>query len=242
MTINITTLFTHLWEAANILRGPVDAADFKTYIFPLLFFKRLSDVYDEEYAVALEESDGDVEFAQFPENHRFQVPEGCHWKDVRAKSANIGHALQQAMRCIEQANPDTLHGIFGDAQWTNKDRLSDALLKDLIEHFSSLNLGNEYCKADILGQAYEYLIGHVDNIHRWYQGYQDVEGVCRVVTLDEIRENDFNLNIPRYVEPVIEEESMTIDQAIANLKESLQAAYAAEDRLKGLLKQNGLLS
>ena len=494
--LDIGTLSGHLWEAANILRGPVDAADFKTYIFPLLFFKRLSDVYDEEYAVALEESDGDVEFAQFPENHRFQVPEGCHWKDVRAKSANIGHALQKAMRCIEQANPDTLHGIFGDAQWTNKDRLSDTLLKDLIEHFSSLNLGNEHCKADILGQAYEYLIKkfadltnkkagefytprsvvalmvrilapkagetiydpacgtggmllealhhvkehggdenlmlgklygqgknlttssiarmnlflhgaedfhiergdtlrlpafysgdslatfdcvianppfslekwgddvwindpygrnfaglppaksgdfawvqhmiksmarktgrmavvlphgvlfrmskegeirrkllemdileaviglgqnifygtglapcvlvfrdskpkthrqkvlfidaskefktgraqnellpeHVDNIHRWYEGYQDVEGICRVVTLDEIRENDFNLNIPRYVEPVIEEESMTIDQAIANLKESLQAAYAAEDRLKALLEKEGLMA
>lgn len=82
---------------------------------------------------------------------------------------------------------------------------------------------------------------HVDNIHRWYQDYQDVEGVCRVVTLDEIRENDFNLNIPRYVEPVIEEESMTIDQAIVNLKESLEAAYAAEDRLKELLIQEGLL-
>lgn len=93
------------------------------YIFPLLFFKRLSDLYDEEYAVALEESDGDVEFARFPENHRFRVPEGCHWKDVRAKSANIGHALQKALHCIEQANPDTLHGIFGDAQWTNKDRM-----------------------------------------------------------------------------------------------------------------------
>jgi len=59
------------------------------------------------------------------------------------------------MRCIEQANPDTLHGIFGDAQWTNKDRLSDALLKDLIEHFSSLSLGNDSCKAYILGQADE---------------------------------------------------------------------------------------
>ena len=127
----IGALSGHLWEAANILRGPVDAADFKTYIFPLLFFKRLSDVYDEEYAFALSESGGDVGFAQFPEQHRFQIPAGCHWKDVRTKSDNIGHALQKAMRCIEQANPDTLHGIFGDAQWTNKDRLSDALLKDL---------------------------------------------------------------------------------------------------------------
>ncbi len=452
-------------------------------------------MYDEEYAVALEESDGDVEFAQFPENHRFQVPDGCHWKDVRAKSANIGHSLQKAMRCIEHANPDTLHGIFGDAQWTNKDRLSDALLKDLIEHFSSFNLGNKHCKADILGQAYEYLIKkfadltnkkagefytprsvvalmirmlapkagetiydptcgtggmllealhhvkehggdenlmlgklygqeknlttssiarmnlflhgaedfhiergdtlrlpafysgdslatfdcvianppfslekwgddvwindpygrnfaglppaksgdfawvqhmiksmarktgrmavvlphgvlfrmskegeirrkllemdileaviglgqnifygtglapcvlvfrnskskshcqkvlfidaskefktgraqnellpeHVDNIHGWYKDYQDVEGISRVATLDEIRENDFNLNIQRYVEPVIDEKSMTIDQAIANFKESLQAAYAAEDRLKELLHREGLL-
>lgn len=123
-----------------------------------MFFKRLSDVYDEEYAVALEESDGDVEFAQFPENHRFQVPEGCHWKDVRAKSANIGHALQKAMRCIEQANPDTLYGVFGDAQWTNKDRLPDRMLRELIEHFSSQTLSLSNCPEDELGVGYEFLI------------------------------------------------------------------------------------
>lgn len=493
--LDISTLSSHLWEAANILRGPVDAADFKTYIFPLLFFRRICAVYDEELKIALIESDGDMEYAQFPENHRFQVPEGCHWKDVRAMSTNIGHALHKAMRCIEQANPDTLHGIFGDAQWTNKDRLSDRLLKDLIEHFSSLDLGNEHCKADILGQAYEYLIkkfadltnkkagefytpravvalmirilapqagdaiydpacgtggmllealhyvkehggdenlmlgklygqeknlttssiarmnlflhgaedfhiergdtlrqpafysgdslavfdcvianppfslekwgdevwindpygrnfaglppaksgdfawvqhmiksmapktgrmavvlphgvlfrmsregeirkkllemdildaviglgpnlfygtglaacilvlretkpkphkqkvlfidasrefksgraqnellpAHVATIHQWYENYRDVGGVCRVVSLDEIRENDYNLNIPRYIEPVIEEETMTVDQAIANLKESLEAAYAAEDRLRALLKREGLM-
>lgn len=494
--IGIVTLEGHLWQAANILRGPVDASDFKTYIFPLLFFKRISDVYEEEYAAALEESGGDVAYAQFPENHRFQIPEGAHWNDVRALSSNIGFALQRAMRNIEQANPDTLHGIFGDAQWTNKERLSDGLLKDLIEHFSSLRMGNESCKADILGQSYEYLIKkfadltnkkagefytprsvvsllvrilapqagesiydpacgtggmllealhhvkehggdenlmlgnlygqeknlttssiarmnlflhgaedfhiergdtlrqpafyvgdslaafdcvianppfslknwgddvwandpfgrnfaglppaksgdfawvqhmiksmaiktgrmavvlphgvlfrmskegkirqkllemdmleaviglgsnlfygtglaacilvfreskprehrqkvlfidasnefktgraqnelfpeHVENIHRWYDEYQDVEGICRVVSIDEIQENDYNLNIPRYVEPVIEEESLSVEEAVANLKASLEAAYAAEDRLKALLKREGLLS
>ncbi len=156
--MDLSVLSNHLWEAANILRGPVDAADFKTYIFPLLFFKRISDVYDEEREVALEESRGDEEYASFPENHRFQIHEACNWQDVREKTGNIGHALQKAMRGIEQANPETLHVIFGDAQWSNKDRLSDALLKDLIEHFSKLSLGNQAAKADVLGHAYEYLI------------------------------------------------------------------------------------
>lgn len=124
-------LESHLWEAANILRGPVDAADFKTYVFPLLFFKRISDVRDEEYQAALKESDGDEEYAMFPQNYRFQIPEDCHWEDVRAVATNVGQALQKAMRGIEKANPETLYGIFGDAAWTNKDRLPDSLLRDL---------------------------------------------------------------------------------------------------------------
>ena len=156
--ITLSQLESHLWEAANILRGPVDAADFKTYVFPLLFFKRLSDVHDEEYQTALIEADGDEEYARFPQNYRFQVPEDCHWRDVRAVTSNVGQALQKAMRGIEKANPETLYGIFGDAQWTNKDRLSDPLLKDLIEHFSGLSLGNQAAQADVLGQSYEYLI------------------------------------------------------------------------------------
>jgi type I restriction enzyme M protein len=156
--ISTEQLESHLWESANILRGPVDAADFKTYIFPLLFFKRLSDVHDEEYRAALEESGGDEEYALFPQNYYFQIPEGCHWRDVRAVTTNVGQALQTAMREIERTNQDTLYGIFGDAQWTNKDRLTDALLKDLLEHFSLINLGNQATKDDILGDAYEYLI------------------------------------------------------------------------------------
>ena len=493
-TVDLSTLEAHLWESANILRGPVDAADFKTYIFPLLFFKRISDAYDEEIAEALEESGGDQDYALFPENHRFQIPDECHWEDIRARTTNVGQALQTAFREIEKANPRTLYGIFGDAQWSNKERLSDALLRDLIDHFSLLPLGNNNIQADILGQAYEYLIKkfadatnkkagefytprsivrlminildpregetiydpacgtggmlleavhhvqqaggrvqmlwgrlfgqeknlttssiarinlflhgvedfqivrgdtlrrpaffegdhlgvfdcvianppfslkkwgedlwvndpynrnfagvppkssgdfawvqhmiksmapgagrmavvlphgalfrmgaegkirrtilkrdlleaviglgpnlfygtglaasilvfrvkktpirqgkvliidaseryrkgrnqntleseHGDQIYRWYQDYQDVDGACRVVSLEEIAENDWNLNIPRYVEPVIEEETITVEEAVANLEQALTEAYAAEERLKQLLQEAGL--
>lgn len=156
--VSLSQLESHLWEAANILRGPVDAADFKSYVFPLLFFKRLSDVNDEEHATALNEFGGDEESALFPENYRFQVPEGYHWRDLRKVTTNVGQALQTSLRGIEQANPHTLYGIFGDAQWTNKDRLPDSLLRDLVEHFSALPLGNTAAETDVLGQAYEYLI------------------------------------------------------------------------------------
>jgi type I restriction enzyme M protein len=154
----LSDLESHLWEAANILRGPVDAADFKTYVFPLLFLKSISDTHNEEYLVALKESNGDLEFAQFSQNYRFKIPENAHWTNVRTVTSNVGQALQKAMRSIEKANPNTLYGIFGDASWTNKERLSDSLLCDLIEHFSCINLGNQSAQNDMLGQSYEYLI------------------------------------------------------------------------------------
>lgn len=148
----------YLWGAATALRGTIDAGDYKQYIFPLMFFKRISDVYDEEFNNALAESDGDLEYAAFAENHHFQVPDGAHWKDVRETTTNIGLALQNAMRAIEKANPDTLEGIFGDASWTNKDRLSDAMLTNLIEHYSQHTLDLKNVPDDKLGNAYEYLI------------------------------------------------------------------------------------
>ena len=152
------SLESWLWEAANILRGPVDASDFKAYVFPLLFLKRISDVFDEERQAALAESDGDEEYASLPEQHRFQVPAECHWSDLRARSTNVGQVIQRAMREIEKANPNTLYGIFGDVQWSNKDRLSDALLVNLVDHFSQMDLRNTSIPSDILGDAYEYLI------------------------------------------------------------------------------------
>jgi type I restriction enzyme M protein len=148
----------YLWGAANILRGMIDAADFKQYIFPLLFFKRISDLWDEEYKIALQESNNDLDYATFAENHRFQIPDGCHWEDVRKKTVNVGAALQKAFNEIEKANFEMLHDVFGDAQWTNKRRLSDEKVLDLIEHFSQMNLSVENVPHDIMGEGYEYLI------------------------------------------------------------------------------------
>jgi type I restriction enzyme M protein len=148
----------YLWGAATALRGTIDAGDYKQYIFPLLFFKRICDVYDEEFEKALKESNGDLEYAAFAEHHHFQIPKGAHWKDVREKTRNVGMALQNAMRAIEKANPDTLYGIFGDASWTNKDRLSDETLLNLIEHYSKQKLTTANVPDDQLGNAYEYLI------------------------------------------------------------------------------------
>jgi type I restriction enzyme M protein len=156
--VTLAELESHLWESANILRGPIDQADFKSYVFPLLFFKRICDVYDDEYQQALDESGGDLEYAAFAENHRFQVPQDAHWNDVHERAENVGQAIQQAMRSIEQANPSKLYGIFGDTQWSNKERLPDSLLRDLIDHLSKLQLSNSRVEPDVLGNAYEYLI------------------------------------------------------------------------------------
>lgn len=156
--LTLSQLEQYLSKAAWILKGPVDAADFKVYIFPLLFFKRISDVYDEEYNEAMEESDGDHEYASGAEMHRFIIPDGCHWNDVRAVTTNVGSAIKGAFSQIEQANPQYLANIFGDAAWTNKDKLSDELLCRLIEHYSQYNLSNSNVEPDILGRAYEYLI------------------------------------------------------------------------------------
>ncbi len=146
-------LETYLWGAATLLRGLIDAGDYKQFIFPLLFFKRVSDVYDEEYLRSVAESGGD-----FAENHRFQIPTGSHWNDVRQAPKNLGMTIQSAIRTLEAANPDLLTGIFGDAAWTNKERLPDETLKDLIEHFSTQTLSVANVPEDELGNAYEFLI------------------------------------------------------------------------------------
>jgi type I restriction enzyme M protein len=159
MPLTLEELKSHLWNCAEILRGSaVDRTDWKAYILPLLFFKRICDVRDEETEEAAKLY-GDVDPIDFPEVHRFNVPEGCHWRDVRATPASVGAALSHAIREIERANPDSLYRIFGAADWGNREILTDEILKDLIEGLSEVSLGNMEVTSDILGDAYEYLIG-----------------------------------------------------------------------------------
>jgi len=156
--IPIEELEKYLWNSAVLLRTHVDAGSYKQYIFPLLFFKRICDVYDEETATAMDESDGDAEYAALPENHLFNMPKGHHWRDVRETHENVGTAIVNAFREIERANAEKLSGIFGQGTRTNKNRLPDALLKDLLEHFPTQTLSLANCPEDELGQGYEYLI------------------------------------------------------------------------------------
>ncbi|WP_458400419.1 type I restriction-modification system subunit M [Mailhella sp.] len=156
--IPLEELESYLWGSADLLRSSIDAGAYKQYIFPLLFFKRLCDVYDEETAKAVAEYGDELDDFTPEELHTFLIPEGAHWNDVRNTAENVGTAIQNAFHAIERENASKLSGVFGDGAWTNKNRLPDRLLKDLLEHFSSKTLSIANCPEDELGQGYEYLI------------------------------------------------------------------------------------
>lgn len=167
-TITLDELKSFLWGAAVRLRGQIDAAGYKEYIFPLLFFKRISDVYDEQYNEFFEEGGKEYADKQVREL-AIRIPDGAHWNDVRQVTENVGQHLVEAFIAIEQANPATetdgrrvggLEGIFGPKDgWTNKAKMPDHIITSLIEDFSKHNLSLTSCPADEMGQAYEYLVG-----------------------------------------------------------------------------------
>ena len=155
--ISQSELEAYLWGGATLLRGLIDASDYKQYVFPLLFFKRLSDVWDGDYNSALGDTDDDA-YARATANDRFVIPDGSHWADVRSTARDVGRSLVDAFRAIETANPERLNGIFGNAAWTDKAQLPDEVLKNLIEHFSTRTLDLESVPEDQLGNGYEFLI------------------------------------------------------------------------------------
>ena len=166
--ITLDELERYLWQAAVDLRGQIDAAAYKDYIFPLVFFKRICDVRDEEYAGY--EQEGGKEFADMMmQDSPIQIPMEAHWNVVFNTSENIGQALVDAFRQIELANPGKkidgrvvggLEGIFGDkAIWTNKNKMPDAIIRNLLNSFNKLTLSLAACTADEMGTGYEYLIG-----------------------------------------------------------------------------------
>ena len=158
MTVSLQDLETRLWAAANALRGPVDPADFKTYVFPMLFWKWISDTWDWEHAQAVAEFGDDLNDEVEADFHRFELPALTHWRDVTTKTDNLGSRVGKALDKIQQANAETLASIFGDAAWGNKERLPENALVNLIQAFDGVVLNPDSVSNDILGQAYEYLL------------------------------------------------------------------------------------
>jgi len=154
----LADLERRLWDAANALRGPVDPADFKTYVFPMLFWKWVSDNCAWEHAKAVADFGPDVVLEVAADYHRFALPEGTSWAEVTTRTDNLGAHVATTLARIQQANPESLAGIFGDAAWGNKERLPESSLVALIDAFNGLTLTPDVVPHDVLGQAYEYLL------------------------------------------------------------------------------------
>jgi type I restriction enzyme M protein len=155
--MTLAQLKQFLWRSADILRGKIDSSDYKKYIFGLLFYKRISDVWDEEYQKAFEEFK-DKDIARMDHNHRFQVPKDCRWAVLQERSENIGQELNEIFDKLTNANSPKLDKIFDDLDFANKDKFPNETLQSLINHFSKFNFASNYISSDLLGDAYEYLI------------------------------------------------------------------------------------
>ncbi len=158
MTITQQELEARLWDAANALRGPIDPADFKTYVFPMLFWKWISDTWAHEHEEALAEYGDDLDDEIEADFHRFEMPAATLWSEVTTKVKNLGPEIARTFQQIEKANPRSLAGVFGDALWGNQERIPESALLGLIKAFNEIRLDPSTVSHDLLGAGYEYLL------------------------------------------------------------------------------------
>ncbi|MFP4028465.1 MAG: N-6 DNA methylase [Candidatus Brocadiia bacterium] len=158
-TITLHVLESYLWQAADILRGSIDSSDYKSYIFGLLFLKRLSDRYEEEAEELIEE--GIPEKIAFDDEdlHTFYLPPRARWEHVQKQNRDIGATINKAFEEVENRNDTIENGVLTSIDFNDKERLPDPVLEELIVHFSQKSFRNEnLADPDIFGRAYEYLI------------------------------------------------------------------------------------
>ena len=161
--LSVSQLEQYLWSAADILRGSIDSSDYKTYIFGLLFLKRLSDRFEEEAEKLIADGVPKTVAWTDPDEHQFFVPDRARWAAIRKSATNIGETLNKACAALEEENP-ALEGVLAGIDYNDERKLGDARNRDtvlarLVQHFSQISLRNDrMAEPDLLGRAYEYLI------------------------------------------------------------------------------------